>query len=263
MAAHSRVRRIKAIPDRTFTSEVAHTLDPFMDLDDGRPRSAQYVPRQCREHRPGAGGSPLPPSRLRQRPSSAHDWQLGAKTERWREAGKMRWPPRAEAKRREVLSDAVPFRQSTEYNQGHWQNELWLRSLRKPGLLLQDPVYASPGGELQEMNEEWRGCPPVSPRSVPFCGATASGRAALPNEKVPERWVERPVATGKYALTHMDGGRYKFDAKNPRFHDDEAHPQYGGSSGQAHATRHPGSTRRSPKGTVSPHPRWGALLCQN
>lgn len=239
-----------------------------------RPKSAVYVPRRCREHRPGAGGSPLPTARRRgsgrQRPSSARvagglggptpPGTAGAsgalKTERWREAGEMRWPVPVEVTRGDQ-QDVVPFRQTIDYSQGNWKNELWMRSLRKPGLILQDPIYATPGAEIREMHEEWRGCPPVSPRSVPFCGSTASGRAALPGENDPMRWVERPVATGKYAVNHMDGSRYKFD-NTPRFYQDQA---VGAASPPRVASAGAGRRTASSVG-VTHSRRWSAKLCQ-
>jgi len=175
----------------------------------------------------------------------------------------MRWPAPVEAKRGDQ-QDTVPFRQTTDYSQGNWKNELWMRSLRKPGLLLQDPVYATPGAEIKEMHEEWRSCPPVSPRSVPYCGSTASGRAALPNENDPSKWVERPVATGKYALDHMDGGRYKFD-NTPRFYQDQARdPRSRGGAASVRQASAPGSGRRASSSTgVTQNRRWKAKLCQS
>mmetsp|Transcript_26811 Transcript_26811/g.77503 ORF Transcript_26811/g.77503 Transcript_26811/m.77503 type:complete len:328 (+) Transcript_26811:144-1127(+) len=143
------------------------------------------------------------------------------KTERWREAGLMRWPlPLSGGKgtfRGEAV-DAEPFRRTTGYEQGNWRNELWLRSLRKDGLPLHERVFSTTGpADLRRLHQEWSEAPPSSPLRLPFSGATASGRAALPREASPDEWVERPVATGKYALHHMDGQRYQFDLASPRF----------------------------------------------
>lgn len=244
-------------PVRALPLTVLDPVDAVRELTapNDRPKSACYVPKQCREHRPGAGGSPL--ASAQRRPASANGAAAAAaraKTERWREAGQLRWPPPPwEAKYAEAQSDTVPFRQATSYHQGRWQNELWMRSLRKPGLLLQDPVFASPGAECKELHEEWRDCPPYTPRALAYSGATASGKVAIPNEKVPDRWVERPVAVGKYALDHMDGNRYKFDMKTPRLYTDEALQQ-------RHEARSP--SPRPMSGRKSPGGRWRAMMCQ-
>lgn len=237
-----------------------------------RPRSAAYTARRCRQVTPGSGGSPLPAAQLRQqRPVSASG--TGSKTERWREAGEVRWPAPVTPNKliEEPLADAVPFRQTIEYCQDNWKNELWMRSLRQPGLPIQDPVFATPGGDIKDMHEEWRDCTPMSPHAVPYCGATAYGQVAAKTEAVPARWVERPVATGKYSLGHMDGVRYEFNT-SPRFYQDPSSPHYVGQSSTKAAQGPPGSSapgkpptskgRRAGSGGVTQGRHWKARLCQ-
>lgn len=43
----------------------------------------------------------------------------------------------------------------------------------------------------------------------PYSGSTISGSCALPASQNLTRWVERPVACGRYALKHMDGTRHQ------------------------------------------------------
>jgi len=216
-----------------------------------RPKSAVYVPRQCREHRPGAGGSPLPTNAGKHRPHSARPGSARAgKIEQWREVGRMRWPdPPPHEYKKGPPQDSTPFHQTVQNAQQNWKHELWIRSLRKPGVLIQDPVYATPGAEIQQMHEEWRSCPPVSAGAVAYSGATVSGRVAIPREQNSQKWVERPVAAGKYALAHMDGNRYKFD-NNPRFY----------ATAESPAPPTPQSARRSTPPATSR--QWRAKLCK-
>mmetsp|Transcript_113487 Transcript_113487/g.317016 ORF Transcript_113487/g.317016 Transcript_113487/m.317016 type:complete len:282 (-) Transcript_113487:57-902(-) len=226
-----------------------------------RPKSAAYVARRCREVVPGSGGSPLPAASLRQRPLSAR--QGAPKTERWREAGEMRWPVPPTPKRSTgEAAEPVPFHQTTDYSQGSWKNELWMRSLRQPGLLIQDPLYAGNGATLKDMHEEWRECPPVSPRCVPYCGGTSSGPVVVKSDAPMVEWVERPVSTGRYALAHMDGGRYKFDG-TPRFYMDVRSPHYVGpeEKPRRHATPSSARPRSGTRGPLTPSERWKARLC--
>ena len=96
---------------------------------------------------------------------AAEPWQ--SKTERWREAGTMRWPPAISGPER--AAPEVPLRQYKRQMQA-WEGELWARSLRK------------------KERQEWH-----LARSMPRCD---------------KEWIDRPVATGKYALDHMRGSRY-------------------------------------------------------
>jgi len=78
------------------------------------------------------------------------------------------------------------------------------------------------GGNVKEMREEWQPC---YGRSVPFSGTTVSGSVAMPRDYDANRWVERPVAKGKYALDHMGGKRYAWDHKpRPCLIDAQAEP---------------------------------------
>lgn len=239
-----------------------------------RPKSATYVPHMSREHVLGAGAPLTARAQGRQRPSSAgaHSARQHSKTERWREAGKQRWPPQLEDKPPEKQTEVVPIRQTTPCQQENWKNELWLRSLRSRGLALHQPVYAHPGGDCQEIHEQWR-CPPFPARAMPYSGVTSSGPAAIPNENAPERWIERPVATGKMALDHCDGSRYAFDRKQ-RFYHDPKGPHYigPGASGEAAAGEgraaegqaavpgpedaRPGKTSKAPKTAAWYAARW-------
>jgi len=203
--------------------------------DKGRPKSAVYLPKRCRETYPGHGGSPQPtqPPLSASRPLSAPATRL-VKSEKWREAGALRWPPvahgAAEEARRGVVGgtngEQEPFHRHLTNPQPCWKGELWMRSLRKPGVLLQDPMYAQTGGGVKELHEEWRSCAPMTPRLVPYSGATASGRAAVPRQHDPNDWFLRPVATGKMSLDHMNGKRYQFSGQ-PRILSEQVKPPVG------------------------------------
>lgn len=238
----------RADPEAFTPSCGSDVLREILGTNRSRPKSASYVPRQCREHRPGAGGSPLPTA-LKRRPASA---RAGGKTERWREGGEVRWPPPPTHEyKRGPPQEVVPFHQTIENCQNKWHNELWMRSLRKVGVIIQDPVYATPGADVQQLHEEWRGCPLVSARTVAYSGATVSGRAAMEREINPSNWVERPVATGKYALTHFDGQRYKFNGQ-PRFYEE-----------QGKEVRNPPTSRRRARRSAPPANtyQWHRRLC--
>lgn len=189
-----------------------------------RPKSAQYMRPRCRMTPDGGGGAPL------QRPSSApsgrpENGRRAPKTERWRESGMTRWPkPSEKQKHASDPSDGDPLRRG-EPAQPNWNGELWIRSLRRPGVEIQDPAYhdVSQRG-MRELHEEWQE-PPQSPRRpqsargmmrkpVPYGGSTAIGKAALPRRQDQEAWVERPVATGKMALKHFGGQRYAFSQES-------------------------------------------------
>lgn len=128
----------------------------------------------------------------------------------------------------------MPYRRTMENSQPHWTGELWTRSLRKPGMPIEDPFFANVGGaggaRLRELHEEWqdreqraeRDFGQIAARVVPFCGATTSGKAAMPRDRDVSDWVERPVATGKFALNHMEGQRYLWesDTHAPRFYEE-------------------------------------------
>eukprot|EP00437_Effrenium_voratum_P010658 CAMPEP_0181429192 /NCGR_PEP_ID=MMETSP1110-20121109/17071_1 /TAXON_ID=174948 /ORGANISM="Symbiodinium sp., Strain CCMP421" /LENGTH=182 /DNA_ID=CAMNT_0023552449 /DNA_START=57 /DNA_END=602 /DNA_ORIENTATION=- len=129
------------------------------------------------------------------------------KTERWRETGLVRWPPISGGPDQRQAPDMVPVRQYSKHMQP-WQGELWARSLRKPGLMLQHPIFAESTVGAKALHEEWGDVPPSSPRNWPYSGFTsARGSRRTPDAK---DWIERPVSTGKYALHHMDGSRYKW-----------------------------------------------------
>lgn len=160
----------------------------------------------------GLGGTPR--SQGRMRPSSA---PLGGrpKTERYREAGELRWPPLSPGIESYTQLEATSFKQVLPQSQENWRQELWMRSLRTEGVPLEEAVFAENGAAgLKELHQEWS-CPPFSARARPYCGATASGKVALPTSQDPGDWVERPVSTGTLALSHYGGNRYKWD-QSPR-----------------------------------------------
>ena len=104
--------------------------------------------------------------------------------------------------------EIVPVRQYNK-NPQNWQVELWTRSLRKPGVLLQHPTFAAVSIGAKELHEQWGHVMPLSRRQWPFSGSTVPGRSGP--EADAKSWIERPVATGKYALDHMGGTRYKWN----------------------------------------------------
>jgi hypothetical protein len=74
---------------------------------------------------------------------------------------------------------------------------------------------------IRDLHEEWGQARRPLDRTivatqVPFSGSTSRAKAAIPLPKQPSQWVERPVATGKFALKHMGGKRYVFN-KEPRY----------------------------------------------
>jgi len=182
-----------------------------------RPKSARYMRPKCRATPDGGGGAPL------QRPTSAPSGRHRAKTERWRESGMTRWPKESDKiHHTSDPSDGDPLRRGCP-KQPDWTGELWTRSLRRPGVEIQDAAYYDVAQRgMRELHEEWQEPAPsprrplsaragYSPRGlVPYSGSTAIGRAALPRRYNPREWVERPVATGKMSLNHFDGQRYKF-----------------------------------------------------
>ena len=213
----------------SLAAQEATAEPPLSTAKRVRLRSAQYVPRVCREQRPGGGGTPLPTS-ARSRPAStrlgvASYITVAAKTERWRESGEVRWPAMAVAHPAAVFgaeslrpphSGGVPFRRHVpEYTQANWTGDVWMRSLRMPGVQIQEPIYAMQGANMKDLHEEWQGVYPMSAREVPFSGSTSTGRTALLHDRDAHKWVERPVAVGKYALDHMHGNRYQWDMKTP------------------------------------------------
>mmetsp|Transcript_28391 Transcript_28391/g.51256 ORF Transcript_28391/g.51256 Transcript_28391/m.51256 type:complete len:247 (+) Transcript_28391:52-792(+) len=205
MAASSPATTGKGMPEST-------------DVSTPRPKSARYMRRWA----PGStGGSimaatlgsnaaPLSPPGMKKFHPDASPMDGHTKTERWREAGVTRWPPISEGQDTRQPADVVPLRRYIPTMQPRWQGELWTRSLRKPGVLVQHPVFASSSVGVQELHEEWGDLLPNSPREWPFSGSTASGKAGMPNARNAKHWVERPVATGKYALDHMGGERYSW-----------------------------------------------------
>lgn len=134
------------------------------------------------------------------------------KTERWRESGTLRWPPIAEGEPAVERVEVTPLRQASKEPQT-WQGEPWTRSLRKPGLFLQDPIFAESSIGAKELHEEWGNVTPMSRREWPYSGFTTSGSCALPSPREATKWVEKPVASGRYALQHMGGTRYQWDTK--------------------------------------------------
>lgn len=167
------------------------------------PRSASYF----RVHR---ATTPRPPSRSRaERAEQDSDaWQ--SKTERWRESGQVRWPPTTCGPDREA-PEVVPVRRYNENMQQTWQGELWTRSLRKPGVLMQHPTFAVCNIGAKELHDEWGHVVPNSTRQWPFSGSTVPSSSTLPAKVDMKRWIERPVSTGKYAVDHMRGTRYQWD----------------------------------------------------
>lgn len=140
-----------------------------------------------------------------------------SKTERWRESGQVRWPPISAGAPPVPPGgggpEIVPVRQYNK-NPQNWQVELWTRSLRKPGVLLQHPTFAAVSIGAKELHEQWGHVMPLSRRQWPFSGSTVPGRGPCgpeASEADPKSWIERPVATGKYALDHMGGTRYKWN----------------------------------------------------
>jgi len=188
----------------------------------GRPKSASYMRPRSRQTPTGGGGAPM------MRPSSAPAGRQPPKTERWRESGIRRWPKEShKIHHASDTSEGDPLRRG-QPNQPNWNGELWIRSLRRPGIEIQDPSYhdVAPRG-MRELHEEWQSARPhmpstprrphsaragYGPRSpIPYSGSTAIGKAALPRKHDMKNWVERPVATGTMSLTHHGGKRYTFN----------------------------------------------------
>jgi hypothetical protein len=105
------------------------------------------------------------------------------------------------------------MRQFNSHMQTRWQGELWTRSLRKPGVLVQHPIYGHTSTGAKDLHQEWGDLMPNSAREWPYSGSTPSGKASVANPVNVKLWVERPVATGKMALAHMEGKRYQWDAQ--------------------------------------------------
>lgn len=189
-----------------------------------RPRSARYMRPRCRVTPDGAGGAPLV------RPSSAPSTRRPGppKTERWRESGLKRWPKESEKiQHPSDPSDGDGLRRGHP-EQPNWNGELWIRSLRRDGIQIQDPSYHDVAQRgVRELQEEWQ-APRPQPRRpqsaragytrqpVPYGGSTTGAKVALRRNHDPKDWIERPVATGKMSLTHMKGQRYIM-SQEPRY----------------------------------------------
>lgn len=146
------------------------------------------------------------------------------KTERWREGGQLRWPPVSNGESMPDQPESVPFRRTVPNPQEFWGGTMWVGSLRERGVPIQDPIYSSHGGNVKELCEEWqqpvgddfgstRHCAWSGDPSVPYSGSTCYGKVALSRQRDSKRWVDRPVAHGKYALDHMEGKRYVWSGK--------------------------------------------------
>jgi len=212
--------------------EALRLAPPNMDWrKKARPKSASYMRPRCRLTPDGGGGAPLT------RPTSAPVGRRPApKTERWRESGLTRWPKEsAKTHHRSDPSDGDPLKRGPA-KQPHCTGELWTRSLRRPGLEIQDPTFQDAAQRgVREMHEEWQEPRPMPafpsrrPHSaragssqrgicrtgpaVPYSGSTAIGEASLPRKHNVKDWIERPVATGTMSLTHHAGQRYTWDQK--------------------------------------------------
>lgn len=213
--------------------------DPYM-RDASRVSSPAYMPPQCRLVPEGNGGAPLSSARSctpRSRPSSApaggrqarsgDSWRgREAKTERWRETGHVRWPQRAdEVVKAKPPSDGDPISRGVP-EQPNWTGELWIRSLRRPGLMeLQEAARAYTNLGIETIQQEWASDPPPPwVDAVPYGGATTSAKTAIPHSKNNEQWVDKPVSTGKMALNHMNGQRYRFNMKSRGLDPDRKRP---------------------------------------
>lgn len=192
-----------------------------------RPKSARFMRPRCRVTPDGSGGAPLT------RPSSAPAGRRPAKTERYRESGQRRWPTEAKKIRPTVeTSDGDPLRRYLPNNQPEWTGELWRRTLRRPGLEIQDPSYhwvAQRG--IRDIHEEWQQPRPPQKRrphsaragsssrnAMPYAGGTANWKVALPKSarKESTELLDKPLSTGKMSLTHFSGRRYTF-SQEPRY----------------------------------------------
>eukprot|EP00929_Paragymnodinium_shiwhaense_P009591 TRINITY_DN1137_c0_g1_i7.p1 TRINITY_DN1137_c0_g1~~TRINITY_DN1137_c0_g1_i7.p1 ORF type:complete len:301 (+),score=34.64 TRINITY_DN1137_c0_g1_i7:74-904(+) len=199
--------------------------------------TAQYTPKLCRATRPGSGGAPLsrptlgttqqPRKRPQSAPSACSRHRVNPKTERWREGGQLRWPPLSSGEAVPDQAESVPYRRAVPNQQQFWGGNLWVGSLRERGVPIADPMYGAHGGNIKELCEEWQQPLPdqyMWPRhdawsgapSIPYSGSTVHGKVAIPRQHDGKKWVDRPVAVGRYSLDHMEGKRYEWNAK-PRY----------------------------------------------
>lgn len=186
-----------------------------------RPKSARYMRRwtspstrgtEMSYRAPSASPQPtISPSSLARPHSSPFSGKT--KTERWREVGVVRWPAISEGQELRKPSDGTPVRQFSNHMQNRWQGELWTRSLRKPGVFVQHPIFGQTCTGAKDLHQDWADLMPQSAREWPYSGSTPSGKASIANPINVKLWVERPVATGKMALEHMEGKRYRWDTK--------------------------------------------------
>eukprot|EP00746_Dinoflagellata_sp_MGD_P020946 gnl/MRDRNA2_/MRDRNA2_148841_c0_seq1.p1 gnl/MRDRNA2_/MRDRNA2_148841_c0~~gnl/MRDRNA2_/MRDRNA2_148841_c0_seq1.p1 ORF type:complete len:194 (-),score=16.89 gnl/MRDRNA2_/MRDRNA2_148841_c0_seq1:4-585(-) len=133
------------------------------------------------------------------------------KTERWRESGASRWPPKAHEEMTKCPSqfsqsqETVPLqRMDIQDLQENVHHELWTRSLRTPGL----SIHSHVGPQNQHAFTSAVKCM-FNENGVGWTGKTNLGRKIKNVDH--KAWVEKPVAVGKYADDHMQGSRYAFD----------------------------------------------------
>lgn len=133
------------------------------------------------------------------------------KTEKWRERGTERWPPSAadelckKPTQFTKSQEVVPLqRMADEEGQPNIHSELWTRSLRMPGLHIQEHV----GPQNQNAFTSAVKCM-FNEQGFGWTGKTNLGKKKIAIN--PAAWVERPVAVGKYGTDHMQGSRYSFD----------------------------------------------------
>jgi len=130
----------------------------------------------------------------------------------------MRWPPHFDEQIIQQPSqftrteDTVPISRCAENKQAQLTTEVWTRSLRNDGLPLEASIFGGLGNQqLLNIHRDERKPRPRSARA--YCGSTARGVEALPRKHDDQAWIERPVAVGKLAVSHLKGQRYRFGTK--------------------------------------------------
>lgn len=187
------VTQVDSIPKETLTIKVPYHMKEAVQT--AKYHAATFSPR-----------------RIAQSMTSTPRRSTMSKTEKWRESGTPRWPAHADDEMAKcptqftTSTEVVPLqRTDMQEQQPNVHSELWTRSLRTTGLSIHEHI----GPQNQNAFTSAVKCM-FNEHGVGWTGKTNMGRKNR-NPIDHKKWIERPVAVGKYSDSHMQGSRYAFD----------------------------------------------------